>query len=325
MDRYLTKILIVDDVEANLISLRAILKNPELIIYEAESGHKALKILIQEDIDIVLLDVQMPDINGFEVAELMRDNIKTKDIPIIFITAINKEESYMFKGYELGAVDYLHKPINSDILRSKVNVFVKLQVQSKIIEARTEELRKKIVLLEKAEKELYKLTRMDQLTGINNRRGFDENVELEWRRAIRNNISLTLLMIDIDYFKNFNDTYGHVEGDECIRKVATSISNSLKRPFDHAARYGGEEFAVLLPETDVIGGEKIAETIRKNIEDLKIENKLEGLSEVVTVSIGVASITPTSESQKDELIEKSDGAMYEAKVNGRNRTCTYRE
>lgn len=325
MEKIVTNILIVDDVEANLISLRAILKSPELVIHEADSGNAALKILMKEDIDMVLLDVQMPDINGFEVAELMRAHDKTKDIPIIFITAINKEDSYVFKGYELGAVDYLYKPINSDILRSKVNVFVKLQVQAKIIEARTEELKRKIVRLEEAEKELHKLTRTDQLTGISNRRGFDENLELEWRRAIRNESVITLLLIDIDYFKNFNDTYGHVEGDECLRKVAESISQSLHRPFDHVARYGGEEFAVLLPETDTEGGLRIAETIRKDVENLKIENKLEGLSEVVTISIGIASMKPTLDSKLDEFVEKADCAMYESKLSGRNKSSVFGE
>lgn len=325
MDKYLTKILIVDDIQANLISLRAILKNPDWVIYEASSGNSALKLLMQEDIDIVLLDVQMPDINGFEVAELMRDNIKTHDIPIIFITAINKDESYMFKGYELGAVDYLHKPINSDILRSKVNVFVKLQLQAKVIEARTIELQNKVALLEKAEKELHKLTRTDQLTGISNRRAFDENLELEWRRAIRNKSQLSLLLIDIDFFKNFNDTYGHVEGDTCLREVACAILGALNRPFDHVARYGGEEFAVLLPETDVEGGKVIAEHVRKTIEDLQIENKLEGKSNVVTVSLGLNCEQPTNDSSLEMFVQKADSAMYESKLTGRNKWSAFGE
>jgi len=323
MDRYKTKVLIVDDVEANLLLLKGILKSLELIIYEAESGNAALRILMKEEIDIVLLDVQMPDINGFEVAELMRDNTRTKDIPIIFITAINKEESYMFKGYELGAVDYLYKPINSALLRNKVNVFAKLRVQAKIIEDKNKELEKKITLLESAEKELYRLTRTDQLTGVNNRRWFDENLELEWRRAIRNKTDLTILMIDIDNFKNYNDTYGHVEGDACIKKVASVIASSFNRPSDRAARYGGEEFVVLLPETDATGGMKVAEDIRTIVENLKIENKIEGFNNFVTVSIGVASIIPTSKSNKEKLVENADTAMYEAKVSGRNKCCAF--
>ena len=323
MDQLIVKILIVDDVEANLLSFSAILAKEKLQILEANSGSAALKILMKEDIDIVLLDVQMPDINGFEVAQLMRENKRTMNIPIIFITAISKEEQYMFKGYELGAVDYLYKPISNDLLRSKVKVFVKLQLQSKIIEIKSNELEIKIMELEKVKKELHNLTCTDQLTEITNRRGFDEAFGLAWRRAIRNGSSVTLLMIDIDNFKNYNDTYGHVEGDVCLKKVARRIADTLLRPFDQVARYGGEEFVVLLPETDLNGGEKIAEDIRHNIETMNIENKKDGTSDVVTVSIGVASVIPGAGDEKESLTKWADGAMYQAKESGRNRCCFY--
>lgn len=319
------KILIVDDVEANLLSFKAILARPGLELYEANSGSLALKILMKEEIDIILLDVQMPDINGFEVAQLMRENIRTMSIPIIFITANDKEEHYMFKGYELGAVDYLYKPISNRLLKSKVKVFVQLQLQNKIIESKSKALEIKVIELEKVKKELHRLTRTDQLTGIMNRRGFDETIDLIWRRAIRMKSPLTLLMIDIDNFKNYNDVHGHLEGDYCLKKVASAIDEILLRPYDEVARYGGEEFIVILPESESSGGEKIAESIRLTIEKLKLENNIDGKENIVTVSIGISTVIPTIGDMKLTLINNSDEAMYEAKESGRNKYCIYKK
>ncbi len=171
--------------------------------------------------------------------------------------------------------------------------------------------------------ELHRLTRTDQLTQVYNRRWFDENFDLEWRRANRNNKKLTLLMIDIDYFKNFNDTYGHVEGDDCLKKVAAVIADSLGRPMDNVVRFGGEEFAVLLPETNIDGGLIIAEKIRGNIEALGIENRRGDTMAVVTVSIGVACVQPSKDMDKEALLDNADKAMYEAKKLGKNRSCEF--
>lgn len=325
MEKFKIKILIVDDVEANLLAFKAILSKLDLELFEANSGSVALKILMREEIDIVLLDVQMPDINGFEVAQLMRENVRTMSIPIIFITAINKEEKYIFKGYELGAVDYLYKPISNDLLTSKIKVFVQLQQQKKIIEAKSNELKIKVEALEKAEKELNRLTRTDQLTGVINRRGFDENLDLIWRRAIRMKLPITLLMIDIDNFKNYNDVHGHPEGDTCLKKVACAIDDTLSRPYDQVSRYGGEEFVVILPESELDGGIKIAENIRRNVEKMKLENNINGKENYVTVSIGIATLIPVIGDDKLEFINHSDEALYKAKETGRNKYCIYGE
>jgi diguanylate cyclase (GGDEF)-like protein len=323
VSNYGTNILIVDDTKANLISLEAILEGENLNIVAASNGNDALKTLLKQEIDIVLLDVQMPGMNGFEVAELMRANNKTKDIPIIFITAINKEEEYIFKGYELGAVDYLYKPISNEILKSKVKVFVKLNEQTKIIEEKTKTLEEKIIQLELVEKKLNHLVRIDELTGVFNRRAFGEIFKLEWARTIRSNGFFSALMIDIDNFKNFNDTYGHIEGDDCLKSVAQTIDKTLRRITDQVARLGGEEFIVLLPETDSDGAEIIAEEIRKNIENLEIPNEGIDTSKFVTVSIGISSVVPTRDIEKKGFIDCADKALYIAKKNGKNRIYLY--
>lgn len=324
MENTITTILIVDDTKANLIALEALLdcKTKRLIL--ANSGNEALKILLKEKIDLVLLDVQMPGMNGFEVAEIMRSNKETKSIPIIFATAINKEEKYIFKGYELGAVDYIYKPISNEILRSKVNVFVKLNEQSKIIIDKTVALERTIVELKLAEKKLIYFARMDDLTGILNRRGFEAEYELEWARAIRHKRVISVLMIDIDDFKLFNDTNGHLEGDLCLKKVATAIEMSLGRTSDVVARFGGEEFVVILPETDLEGGKTMAENIRKNIENLKIKNETEDDVSFITASIGISAIIPTNESNKVDLLDQADKALYIAKKGGKNNSEVYK-
>jgi len=258
MKEYVSKILIVDDVEANLIALKAILKSANAEVIAAESGNQALKIMLEKQIDIVLLDVQMPNMNGFEVAELMRSNSRTRDIPIIFVTAINKEEKYIFRGYELGAVDYIYKPVNNEILKSKVNVFIRLNEQKRIIEAKTQALKEKVELLEIAEKKLSQLARIDDLTGVLNRRGFEEEFHREWTRSVLYRSDFSVIMIDIDDFKKYNDAYGHVEGDKCLIQVAKTIEKSLRRPFDTVARYGGEEFVAFLPETNEQGALLVA-------------------------------------------------------------------
>lgn len=319
MSEYVSKILIVDDVEANLIALKAILQSVNSEVIAADSGNQALKILLEQQIDIVLLDVQMPNMNGFEVAELMRSSSRTRDIPIIFVTAINKEEKYIFRGYELGAVDYIYKPVNNEILKSKVNVFIRLNEQKRIIEAKTQALKEKVELLEIAEKKLSRLARIDDLTGVLNRRGFEEGFHREWTRSVLYRSDFSVIMIDIDDFKKFNDAYGHVEGDKCLIQVAKTIEKSLRRPFDTVARYGGEEFVAFLPETNEQGARLVAENIRASIEGLQIENQNANGLNYVTASLGVVTTVPRVGQDKEALIHLADQALYQAKNNGKNQ------
>ena len=320
-------VLIVDDRPENILALESILEGLPIKVESALSGNDALALMFDYDFSLVLLDVQMPEMNGFEVAELMRSCEKTRSIPIIFVTAINKEQKYVFKGYELGAVDYLFKPIEPLVLKSKVKVFTELYKQKILLQKQTYLLEQKIeelIRLRESNYELQKLSAHDGLTGIPNRRGLDEFIEREWRAAIRERYAISLLMLDIDFFKVFNDTYGHLAGDECLKTVAGTLRDSLRRPKDFVARYGGEEFVVLLPNTDQEGALFVADNLRKAIADLCIPNENCGQSSVVTLSVGVHTVWPTLETSLTEFMSEVDQALYEAKMTGRNKVCPYR-
>ncbi|MDM8533120.1 diguanylate cyclase [Clostridiaceae bacterium HSG29] len=319
-NEYISTVLIVDDTEANLIALSALLESEDVNVLQARSGNEALKIILTNKIDIILLDVQMPDMDGFEVAEILRGNNKTKTIPIIFITAISKEEEYIFKGYELGAVDYLYKPIRNELLKSKIKVFLRLNKQAKIIEEKNSKLEMIINELKEKKDEISRLARLDGLTGVFNRRVFDENFGNEWARCFRNKKYLSVIMIDIDFFKQYNDTYGHLVGDDALILVAKEIVKTVGRSYDEVFRYGGEEFVVLLPNTDYQGAIFIAENIRKNIEKLEIEHRNSEIAKYLTVSLGISTCVPSDNIEKMTLLDIADNMLYDAKRSGRNRT-----
>ena len=320
-------ILIVDDRTENLLVLESLLENIDCNIIKATSGNEALSLMLYYEFALVLLDVQMPDMDGFETAEYIRMNSKTRYVPIIFVTAISKEQKCIFKGYEIGAVDYLFKPIEPIMLQSKVKVFLELYNQKKMIEeqARLLEMKvKELSELQEANFKLESLSTLDGLTGIPNRRSFDDYIEMSIKSCTRLNKPISLIMADIDFFKGYNDIYGHLKGDDCLINVAKSISLSVKRPLDFVTRYGGEEFAVILPETDEEGAKIIAEIIRKNVEELEIAHKSSDVSAYVTLSLGITTKSSSIQYSKNELIEHADKALYNSKSNGRNQVsvCT---
>ncbi len=318
-------ILIVDDRSENILVLESLLEGLDLNIIKANSGNEALGKLLEYDFALVLLDVQMPGMDGFETAELMRGSDKTRHIPIIFITAINKTQKCMFRGYEIGAVDYLFKPIEPLILKSKVKVFIELHKQKELIKKQTKMLEKKVKELTELQKTNWNLERIssfDGLTGISNRRRFDEVIKIEWKRTMREKAPFSLIMIDIDHFKEFNDNYGHLAGDDCLRKVAKVIVTSVNRPADFVARYGGEEFVVVLPNTDQEGILFIAERIRKNVESLAIKHGYSSVSPYVTISLGVTTEIPKLNRTIEEFIENADKALFRAKQTGRNKIAS---
>lgn len=324
-------VLIVDDKKENLIVLESILENLNINIIKATSGNEALGYLLDYEFAVVLLDVQMPDMDGFELAEIMRSREITANIPIIFVTAINKEQEYVFKGYDLGAVDYLFKPIiEPKIILSKVNVFIDIFKQRKQIVEQALILEKKIEELEKIKNELKvansileDLSYIDNLTGIANRRSLESYFSKVLRNSVREKYSIAIMMLDIDFFKGYNDNYGHVQGDYCLREVAQCIKSTLKRPLDFVARYGGEEFIVVLSNTDESGYISVAENIKNNIENLKISHEFSEVSKYVTVSIGVVTLQPSAEDTLYGIVEKADFALYNAKNSGRNRVSIF--
>lgn len=323
------KILIVDDRPENLLTLENLLDEPGLEIIRANSGEEALAHTLDHDFALVLLDVQMPGMDGYEVAELMRGNKKTKNIPIIFVTAEVRGQHHLFKGYESGAVDYLFKPLDTMVFQSKVGVFIELFRQREALRRKTIELDMKLVELEELQQQLEEtneqlllLSITDGLTGLLNKRQFDVLFADEWKRAHRSKSPLSLIIMDIDHFKAYNDTYGHALGDDCLVKIAHAISDTVKRDIDKVARVGGEEFAIILPDTDLEGAQFVAERIRQCIEGLSIPHADSATTNCVTTSVGVSSTIPSKKLIARELIKTADMALYQAKAKGRNQSCS---
>ncbi|KUO77878.1 MAG: diguanylate cyclase response regulator [Desulfosporosinus sp. BRH_c37] len=317
-------ILIVDDKPGNILVLEGILENLECNIITASSGNVALGLMLEYDFALVLLDVQMPEMDGFETATLMKGSERTKVLPIIFVTAISKEQWCIFKGYEVGAVDYLFKPIEPIVLKSKVKVFLELYEQKRLLKKQAEllEIRVKELLdLKQVNCYLENLSTLDGLTGIPNRRSFDQFIETSWKNAMREQLQLSLVMVDIDFFKDYNDNYGHLKGDDCLILVAKMLLSSIKRPIDFVARYGGEEFMAVLTNTGKQGALLVAERMKKGIEQLAITHDYSDVAAWVTVSIGVAEIIPQPTDSIMDLIKNVDQALYQAKQDGRNKIC----
>ncbi|MGL1862818.1 MAG: diguanylate cyclase [Pseudodesulfovibrio sp.] len=323
------KILIVDDRPENLLTLECLLDSPDLVLIRANSGEEALAHTLDHDFALVLMDVQMPGMGGYETAELMRGNKKTRNIPIIFVTAELSNMNQIFRGYESGAVDYLFKPLDAQVFKSKVGIFLDLFHQKDQLETKTRELDAKVVQLEELQQQLEEtneqlrlLSSMDGLTGLLNRRRFDELLEEEWQRDMRDCSPLSLLMVDIDHFKAYNDSYGHIMGDKCLKAVASGLAGSLQRHIDKVARYGGEEFAVILPGTEEEGAMRVAERMRQYIEDLNVEHNDSETSDSISVSIGVSTIVPDAKILSSHLVDAADKALYKAKKEGRDKCCT---
>lgn len=293
------KILIADDERFNLNILVNILKSDYKIII-AKDGKQTIERAISNLPDLILLDVMMPEMNGYDVCKNLKENEVTKDIPIIFITAM-KEEGDEAKGFDLGAADYITKPFRPPIVMARVKAQLKMKWQADT---------------------LRQMACMDVLTEIPNRQRFENIFDMEWKRAVRKKTPLSVAYIDIDFFKKYNDEYGHGCGDTCLKEVARDLVKTAKRPADFVARFGGEEFIAIFPETDISGAMTIAETMRKNIELLKIPHAPSAPLDYVTVSIGVNSVFPSggfSDSALVSIISGADKMLYKAKEEGRNQ------
>jgi diguanylate cyclase (GGDEF)-like protein len=292
------KLLVVDDQPVNIqVLYQAFSKDHQLFM--ATSGEQALALCASQQPDLVLLDVMMPVMDGYEVCARLKANPLTRDIPVIFVTA-HDDEAAEARGLDAGAVDFIAKPINPKIVRARAKTHITLKLQSDLLRS---------------------WAYIDGLTGVHNRRYFDEQLTAEWGRAMRNKTALSVVMLDVDFFKRYNDRYGHQAGDDCLRRVASSIKQGLKRPADQVARYGGEEFVCLLPDTDLAGALQVAQFVGQQVMEQQIEHADSSAAAVVTVSLGVCSKPAQANGSALALLGQADAQLYAAKSGGRNRTC----
>lgn len=272
-----------------------------------------------QEYDLILLDVILPEYNGIDICKKLKSEYNMDEVPIIMVTGKEDEET-LKNAFAAGAMDYITKPISIIELKARVNSALRLRRAVKKRMAREKELEKLTLELQSANRKLNKLAALDGLTGLPNRRFFDKTLKKEAARMAREDKNLGILMVDIDNFKNYNDTYGHQAGDDCLKKVANTISETVYRPGDLAARYGGEEFVVILPDTDREGIYEVSERIRQAIENLNIEHSDSSVADHVTVSVGAAVSEVEENDDGERIVKLADDALYQAKENGRNQT-----
>lgn len=292
------RVLIVDDEKMNRDLLTGLLKSSYRIMV-AKNGAQALQAAARSEgrPDLILLDIMMPDMDGYEVCQRLKESDATRDIPVIFVTAMS-EISDESMGFRLGAVDYITKPVSPPIVRARVKTHLLLKRNTDL---------------------LAEMASIDGLTQIPNRRGLDTALHREWDRAKRSGTSLAMLMMDVDYFKQYNDRYGHNEGDDCLKKLAHALAGIIHRPGDMVARYGGEEFCALLANTDLAGAAEVGERFRAGVEALNIAHAGSDVAACVTISVGAAAVLPDDEISLQTLLLTADSRLYQAKAAGRNR------
>jgi len=297
-------VLIVDDQPANLMILSRLLKDDYRVLV-ANNAAKAMEIAQGDNPPVlILLDIEMPGMDGYDLCRELKEDERTSGIAVIFVTARDAAEDEEM-GFRLGAVDYISKPYHPAIVRARVRNHVNLKIRTDMLE---------------------KLSNRDGLTNIPNRRYFEERLEGEWARAWRSGQPLSVVMMDIDHFKLFNDHYGHGAGDDCLRRVARILKKSLTRSMDMIARYGGEEFVAILPDTDRDGALHVGEQLREAVEREAIRHEYSPTASTVTISVGIASHTAAGP-QKDtgRLLQAADRALYQAKERGRNMVLVSEE
>lgn len=296
-------ILVVDDDHSTRTLLRQALEKESYEVVEAENGQECLAAYEHLQPDMILLDVKMPVMDGLTCCAKLKQLPGGDRLPILMISGL-KDQASVDQAFKAGAVDYITKPINWPVLRQRMQ---RLLRELKLANQ-----------LQQANQELRRLASSDSLTQVANRRRFDECLNQEWQRSVRETIPLSLILCDIDFFKAYNDTHGHQTGDHCLRQVARAISSAVKRPVDLVARYGGEEFAVVLPNTPSEGALQVAEEIQSNLKALKLIHPSSPASAYVTLSLGVTSTVPSHKSSPEMLIAAADKALYQAKAKGRD-------
>ncbi len=292
------RLLVVDDQPINIQTLYQTFSEDHQVLM-ATSGIAALQVCENKLPDLILLDVMMPDMDGYELCRRLKDDARLRDIPVVFVTARNDEAAETL-ALDVGAVDFISKPINTRIVRARVKTHLALKSQRDLLRS---------------------LAYIDGLTSVFNRRLFDERLVMEWDRSARNGAVLSVILIDVDHFKRYNDHYGHLEGDTCLRAVARALKDNVRRPADLVARYGGEEFGCILPETDLPGALQLADRLRQAVAEQQILHADSPVNACVTISLGVASIYgPHEKHDPQTLLATADTMLYQSKSDGRNRT-----
>lgn len=316
-------VLVIEDTVTSAVHIRQLLEDMGLQTIHAADGESGVRAFAEHAPDLVLLDIMMPGMDGFDVARTIRQMEQSGEAwtPIIFLTAKSDGED-LARAIESGGDDYLIKPVLPQVLRAKT------QAMQRIVQ-----MRKNLLMLKNelndANEELRRLSSLDGLTGIANRRIFDETLMREWQLAIRRQEEISLLLVDVDHFKQFNDHYGHQAGDSCLQEVARVLAEACRRPTDLAARYGGEEFGLILPGTNAEGAGLVAMVVLDTVRRLGIAHQASTTHDTVTVSIGVCTMRPQKDSDTEtgwqQLLQHADDCLYGAKIEGRNRVKCYRQ
>jgi diguanylate cyclase (GGDEF)-like protein len=292
----LPRVLVADDERATTLIITSALKG-EFEVVPTMAGDTIVERVSAGDIDLVLLDVVMPELDGFEICRRLKGDPQTAAVPVIFLTALDARADEM-RGFNVGAVDYITKPIDPSIVRARVRTHVELK--------RTRDL-------------LEQLALVDQLTGVANRRQFDRALGEEWRRCRRDGRWLSLAVADVDHFKQFNDRWGHLAGDERLRSIAASLTRTSRRAGDLLARYGGEEFALILPEVDPAMMQGVTRELLRAVSGTTEDRRPDADQMIVTVSVGAISVVPSRDTTATAALAVADSLLYEAKAAGRDR------
>lgn len=306
------KVLLIDDSRAARLVTAAHLLEMGYVAIEAADGNSALKLYDQDPPDLILMDVEMPGMDGYTLARKIRENENGQWVPIIFLTGRIADED-LAHGIEAGGDDYITKPVSPMVLRAKLRAMRRITEMRKRLLELSEELKSSNTALQK-------LSAIDGLTNIANRRSFDASLEMEWHRGMRAARPIALIIGDVDYFKRYNDSYGHEKGDQCLQRVAGALSGAVKRSTDIVARYGGEEFAVILPDATESDAMQVADRILRDIRDLKLAHKASPVASHLTMSLGVSVCVPDKSGSPSGLIRAADSALYLSKEMGRDRS-----
>ncbi len=319
-------ILVVDDNPENLSVALTFLSAKQFEMAVATDGASALESLQMVTPQLILLDVMLPDISGFELCKQLKTDPSLSETPVIFMTALD-EPKYKVQGFAAGGADYVTKPLERLELLARIDNHLRIRQQATMLQTanrllkqanQTLQLRNRTVT--ENNRKLQQLVHIDGLTQVGNRRCFDERLNQEWLRLRRERRPLSLILFDIDYFKAYNDRYGHPAGDSCLAQIAQTVKHLLKRPGDLLTRYGGEEFAVILPNVDAAGALHVADRIQTEIARLAIHHESSSISPYVTVSQGISTCMPLVSLPPAKLIQSADQALYLAKQQGRNQS-----